>query len=44
MEVYFIDNNINQRELDEIYLQILNDYEEYNTVSMIFKDNKRNIN
>lgn len=43
MEIYFIPETITQIELDEIYVQILNDYNEYNTVSMIFKQKNNNI-
>lgn len=43
MEIYFIPDFITQEELDRIYLQIIVDYEEYNTVSMIFKQKNNNI-
>lgn len=41
MFAYVIPDNITQEELDEIYVQIIEDYNEYKTVSMIFKDNKK---
>ena len=44
MEVYYINNKITQQELDEIYVQIIEDYYNYKTVSMIFKDNNKLIN
>lgn len=44
MEVYFISKTTSQEELDNIYVQILNDYNVYNTVSMIFKQKNNNIN
>ena len=43
MEAYFIPDYITQEELDSIYLQIIEDYNEYNTVSMIFKQKNNNI-
>ena len=41
MFAYLIADNITQEELDEIYVQIIEDYNEYKTVSMIFKENKK---
>lgn len=44
MECYLITGKENQTELDEIYMQVLSDYLEYNTSSIFQYTNNKNIN
>jgi hypothetical protein len=41
MFAYIIDDEIKQKELDEIYVDIINTYIQYKTVSIIIKENIR---
>jgi hypothetical protein len=39
MFAYIIDDEIKQKELDEIYVDIINTYIQYKTTSIIIKEN-----